>query len=275
MKGLGHTIGQKHGLQTTGGWCIDLSPRAHDAYSQVRSHRPNGSYFLPRPHLAADAKVVAFLSRLLRRCDDDACAEPRFLSLNDFGAGVGMYGHALLAVDPRHRWFGYDGAGNIETASNGFVRYFDITIPLALPRTDWVMSLEVGEHVPPAHEMMMIRNLHAHNCRGIVLSWAYPMKTGVGHVNNHSPEYLAGIFARLGYRVNEGATRELRNNRTAYAFAVAFRGSAPPESLPKTVAGPMMARWRRKGLSLRNVSQAWWWIRPTVFERVVPLTGCA
>ena len=68
-------------------------------------------------------------------------------------------------------------------------------MPLSF-RADWVLSLEVGEHVPPAHEMMYLRNLHAHACQGLVLSWAYLGKYGVGHVN--TPRTV--IFARKSCR---------------------------------------------------------------------------
>ena len=258
------------GLQASGGWCLDVSQRAHDEYSTAHLPR-GGSYFLPRPYLAADSMVVDFLTRLLRRCDDDACVSWRSLSLSDFGAGIGGYGRALLARDTRYKWVGYDAAGNIEEASAGFVKFFDLTTPLSLPRTDYVMSLEVGEHVPPAHEWMVIRNLHAHNCRGIVLSWARPGKAGVGHVNTHTEAYLRDDFVGLGYRVNEPLTRALRVNRTRAAFATAFRGR--PILGPTEVALPMQNRWLNKGLRWRNVSQPWFWIRALVFERIVPLRG--
>lgn len=55
---------------------------------------------------------------------------------------------------PGSRWAGYDGAGDIEEYTRGYVSYFDLTLPLALPRADWVVSLEVAEHVPIAHEQM-------------------------------------------------------------------------------------------------------------------------
>jgi len=255
------------GLQENGGWCLDVSRRAHDKYSVAAL--AHSSYFLPKPFLAADSAIVALLSTLLRRCDDLLCSSWRSYSLSDFGAGIGSYGRSLLDVDKRYRWAGYDAAGNIEDASNGFVRFFDLTIPLSLPRTDWVMSVEVGEHVPPSHEWMVVRNLHAHNCRGIILSWAYLGKTGVGHVNNHSPSYLEELFAALGYRVNAVATEQLRSQRTARSFAEAFRG----RKIEGASGNAQLSRWRDKALRARNVSQRWWWIRPTVFERIVPVTG--
>ena len=188
------------------------------------------SYTLPKPHVAADKPIVAYLDRLLRGSEG-----PSFLSVADFGAGVGQYGHALRSIDARHRWTGYDGAGNIEEATGGYVGWFDLTVPLSLPRADWVLSLEVGEHIPPEHEMMMVRNLHAHNCRGVVLSWAYLGKYGVGHVNNHGRAYLIPLFEELGYRHNRAASRALQRGRP----------KVPGRQIDLT----------------RNVSQPWFWLR--------------
>ena len=48
------------------------------------------------------------------------------------------------------------------------VGFVDLTLPsLALER-DWVVSLEVGEHIPREHEYTFLRNLHAHNCVGVL-----------------------------------------------------------------------------------------------------------
>lgn len=93
-------------------------------------------------------------------------------SMNDFGAGVGQYGHALRARSESIRWRGYDGAGNVEEVTRGFVRFFDLSLPMSLPRADWVLSLEVGEHLPHALEPTYLRNIHAHNCKGVIISWA-------------------------------------------------------------------------------------------------------
>jgi hypothetical protein len=149
------------------------------------------SYMLPRGHVKADAGVVEVLLRTFA---------PHGWSLSDFGAGVGQYGRALLAREPSFSWRGYDGAGDVEQLSEGFVGFFDLADPtLSLPRADWVMSLEVAEHVPAAHEFAVVRNLHAHNRRGIVLSWGALHQPGVAHVNNHNATYIAKIFDGLGY----------------------------------------------------------------------------
>ena len=142
--------------------------------------------------------IVEQLVGLLRR---PTTAQPHvYDSLNDFGAGVGQYGHALRAVDMHIRWRGWDGAGNVAQWSRGFVQWFDLTLPtLSLPRADWVMCMEVAEHIPSEHEAAVVRNLHAHNCRGIILSWASLGQNGHNHVNNHDASYVMTLFGQLGY----------------------------------------------------------------------------
>ena len=252
---------QFQGISKSGGWCLRvLAMRRHfDQYDLVRLD--NGqTYYLPHPHLAPDYAIVQHLARLLKVCrDPPACRDATFLSLNDFGAGVGQYGRALRAMDPRYRYTGYDGAGNIEEVSRRFINFFDLTIPLSLPRADWLMSLEVGEHIPSRFEAMVIRNLHAHNCRGVILSWAYLGKMGVGHVNNHASSYLTKIFDELGYNLNWGLTAQLRANRSKST------GKVPSSRSQST---------KRMLYGVRNVSRNWFWLKSVhVFERRVPVKG--
>lgn len=252
--------GEDSGTLESGGWCLTAAARNAKLHDYSWVELPNAqSYFLPEPHLAADKPIVKYLDALLRGCESallqaNQCDRPAGLySVSDFGAGVGQYGHALRSMDLQHRWAGYDGAGNVEGVTGGMVRFFDLTLPLSLPRADWVLSLEVGEHIPPEHEMMYIRNLHAHACRGLVLSWAYLGKWGVGHVNTHSDKYLRSKILPLGYELDADATTFLR-----------------------TVERPM--RNPKMELHRRNVSSAWYWLRSvSVFRRIVPLEaeGCS
>ena len=108
-------------------------------------------YWLPHQHVVADCPIVETLHHILQRPGGG------FLSLNDFGAGVGQYGHALRSKDAGHRWHGFDGAGNVgEVTSNMVcaqnergcgeelitsllpqVSWFDLTFPnLSLPVAD-------------------------------------------------------------------------------------------------------------------------------------------
>lgn len=106
---------------------------------------------------------------------------------------------------------GYDGAGDVEEYTYGYLKFFDLSIPLNLPVTDWVISFEVGEHVPSSSEGMMIRNLHKHNCKGILLSWGIEGQGGDDHINLHNNNHLIEIFKELGYVHDAEKTTELRD----------------------------------------------------------------
>jgi hypothetical protein len=130
-------------------------------------------------------------------------------SLLDLGAGVGQYGKALFALDPSHTWYGFDGAGNVENVTSSFTRFADLTLPASLPRAHWVLSLEAGEHVPYESEMMFIRNLHAHNSVGVVISWAFLNQGGSAHINCHDPRYVRNVFEALNYTLDQDLTARL------------------------------------------------------------------
>ena len=122
-----------------GGWCLD------DKKGLDTVVLPHGqSYTVPKHHAKADGIVVAALAAILSGALSGNCSSGRTpLSINDFGAGVGQYGHSLLSLQPDVRWRGYDGAGNVVAYTSGFVSFFDLAIPLSFPRADWVVSLEV------------------------------------------------------------------------------------------------------------------------------------
>ena len=185
----------------TGGWC--LKGKATHVELPL-----NQSYVFPPAHFEADEGIVRELLALSRA----SRAAGGTGSINDFGAGVGQYGHALRSIEPGFPWRGWDGAGNVEAYTHGFVKWFDLAMPLRLPRAEWVFSLEVGEHVPAASESMVIRNLHAHNCRGIILSWARLHQKGVSHINNHRRAYIREVFQGLGYTVNQTLLATLRHS---------------------------------------------------------------
>ena len=96
------------------------------------------------------------------------------------------------------------------------MEYCDLTQPLDLPVADWVISFEVGEHVPSKFEGMVIRNLHRHNRKGIILSWACPGQNGRRHINNHSNEYIIRVFESLGYYYDGSLANWFRNGTNSF-----------------------------------------------------------
>ena len=166
----------------------------------------NQSYVLPLArYVPADDVVVEVLRSLLV----DARGRPSE-SLLDMGAGVGQYGRKLLSLTPGLDYRGCDGAGDVRAATGGFVGWCDLSRPFDVPRADWVLCLEAGEHVPARREGDVLRNLHAHNRRGIVLSWAVLGQPGPGHVNNHANGHVVSALEQLGYNLDARLTAALR-----------------------------------------------------------------
>jgi hypothetical protein len=173
----------------TGGYCnLVKRDKSHYSKSQYNSNNPTVQ------------KLKEYLA------SRNAAGAP---SVIEFGAGNGYLGRALLSVYPGLDYRGYDAAGDIANSSEGFIQYADVGTEFSLPPADWVFSQEMGEHIHRKFEKFVIRNLHVHACKGIILSWATLNQGGYGHVNVHSPEYLANVFSDLGYSVKIGLGRLL------------------------------------------------------------------
>lgn len=109
----------------------------------------------------------------------------------------------------------YDGAPFCETTSEGRVKFLDLTLPqFGLPLYDWVMSLEVAEHIPQQFESIYIDNLVRHTKEGILLSWARPGQGGYSHVNNRPFEYIKTLMDGLGFEHDDTQSKSLREAST-------------------------------------------------------------
>lgn len=135
--------------------------------------------------------------------------EEQASTLVDFGCGKGDYVKAFKTCG--FDVIGYDGNPNTIRWSDGLCRIIDLSEPFTLGETfDWVLSLEVGEHIPKKYETIFIENLHRHAKKGIVLSWAIKGQGGYGHVNTQNNEYIKALMASYGYTNDEAAERRLR-----------------------------------------------------------------
>jgi len=127
----------------------------------------------------------------------------------ELGAGTGTY--AKLFKENGIFVSCYDGNPNTQELSEGRCGVIDLSKPLDFPQHEWVMSLEVGEHIPAEFESIFIDNLHKFNKKGLIISWAVVGQGGTAHVNNHNNDYIKAKFYALGYTTDEGAEKELRD----------------------------------------------------------------
>ena len=138
-------------------------------------------------------------------------------SVLDLGCGKADYVKVLLA----HQFYceGYDGNPETVEISNGVAKVADLSEPLDLGRKfDWVVSLEVGEHIPKIYETIFVENLHRHNTQGIVLSWAVKGQVGYGHFNEQNNEYVKALLEKYGYDNDIEAEKFLREEASLLWF---------------------------------------------------------
>jgi hypothetical protein len=132
-------------------------------------------------------------------------------SVADFGCGTGEYTRIILdhGIDCK----GYDGNPDTPQITQGLCEVLDLSQETDLQqRFDWVMSLEVGEHLPKQYERIFIENLDRHSVKGIVLSWAIEGQGGLGHYNEQNNDYIKKVMADYGYENDVEAENGLRKS---------------------------------------------------------------
>ena len=128
-----------------------------------------------------------------------------------FGDGPRVYkreidklGHVKLH-DP------FDGAPYCEETSHGRVRTMDLSIPqYGILQYDWIISLEVAEHIPEKYEAVYLDNIFRHAKEGIILSWAVPGQGGLSHINNKPIEYVSKVMRENGFQRHAGKSLKLQ-----------------------------------------------------------------
>lgn len=131
----------------------------------------------------------------------------------DFGCGNGAYTRIFneYGFDCR----GFDGNPETNALTNGLCEVLDLSKVCDLQcKFDWVVSLEVGEHLPKEFENTFISNLVNHARSGIILSWAVPNQGGWGHFNEQPNDYIKQKFSDLGWENDIASEQKLRLNST-------------------------------------------------------------
>ena len=97
------------------------------------------------------------------------------------------------------------------------VKFLDLTLPQYwLPRYDWVLCLEVLEHIPAEFETIVLDNIDRAARHGVVLSWAVPGQYGFQHINTRPLVYVNLTMFNRGYKMDVSATRALQKRTLLY-----------------------------------------------------------
>ena len=92
----------------------------------------DADWLLPLFHVEFDKGLATGLANLVLKDGD---------SVTDCGAGVGQAGHMLRALLPNLQYRGYDGAGNAQEFTQGFVHFADLSYPMDMAvSVSWQIS---------------------------------------------------------------------------------------------------------------------------------------
>eukprot|EP00928_Gymnodinium_smaydae_P098144 TRINITY_DN9058_c0_g1_i1.p1 TRINITY_DN9058_c0_g1~~TRINITY_DN9058_c0_g1_i1.p1 ORF type:complete len:306 (-),score=80.35 TRINITY_DN9058_c0_g1_i1:10-927(-) len=133
-------------------------------------------------------------------------------ALGDFGASLGGYSK-FLNLTGLFSAFAFDGAQGIASVTKGRVQPLLLHEPFQLWRTfDWVLCLEVLEHIPQKFEQVALANLRRHARKGAVISWAreYTNYLDPLHVNGKDEADVAAALRDAGFERDEDLTTMLR-----------------------------------------------------------------
>lgn len=126
----------------------------------------------------------------------------------DLGCGEGVYVQTMRNAGIE-AW-GMDGNPNTPEIAGEWCSVAELTQPVKPPaEIDWVLSLEVGEHIPAELADGYLDNL-ALGREGAVVSWAIPTALGRGHVNCRPVEYVITELGKRGLRYSENESKMLR-----------------------------------------------------------------
>ena len=131
----------------------------------------------------------------------------------DMGCGNGEYTKAIMAQNIRA--YGFDGNPYTPLLTQGLGRILDLSQPIYKPiQFEWVVSLEVGEHIPPEFEQNFLDNITNCAVKGVILSWAIPGQGGDGHFNEQENAYIITEMNKRGFRQDRKAGAALREVST-------------------------------------------------------------
>ncbi len=160
-----------------------------------------------------DAVLYHYTDYELANALVDFFKKERAESIVDFGCGMGDY--AKLFLKNGFAIEAFDGNPATPQLTGGIGQIQDLSKPFYIGKNfDWVLSLEVGEHLPKEYEVIFIENLIRHCEKGIILSWAVKGQKGHGHSNCQNNEYIKKAFAEYGFLNDPQTEMLLRKSST-------------------------------------------------------------
>ena len=149
------------------------------------------------------------------RFDEKLCSEIcLFLNeedankVSDFGCGNGKY---VEQISENIECKGYDGNPDTPNLTAGLGVTMDLSKSVIVRQVDWVLSLEVGNHIPEDFECVFLDNIYKTAKKGVIISWATPRQKGPGQLNKQDNSYIISKFTENGFTYDSKSTERLRD----------------------------------------------------------------
>ena len=127
----------------------------------------------------------------------------------DLGCGNADYIKKL--IESGFKCEAYDGNLNTPQITDGIGKVLDLSERFDLDKKfDYVISLEVAEHIPKEYEETYINNLIRHTNCYLIISWAVKGQGGDGHVNEQNEDYVFNLFKEKGMMYQKEVSEALR-----------------------------------------------------------------
>lgn len=175
-------------------------------------------------HYPTDEPLVAALIDFFKR--------ENILTIIDLGCGSGNYVNALNAAKFLAR--GIDGNPNSPKWSDR-IDVVDLTKRIDDKERvfQWVLCLEVGEHIPREFEEILLDNINHYCLAGAIISWFPDEGHGIGHVNPRSNEWLTEQMQKRGFNLDGVASIRLRVASTMWWYAKSLQVYRRASNYPK------------------------------------------
>merc|ERR1712157_483135 len=188
------------------------------AAGPVRLHHQDehGSFvtyeFLRRKVFRQWAIDKGLLRGLIRHVWKPGFGDSKPIAVADFGAGGGHYS-TWMNETGLIQAFAFDGTPEADVLTGGVVQEINLVRDMHLWRTfDWVLCLEVGEHIPKQFSSDLLRNLRRHAVHGLVMSWSDDWE-GIGHVNCLKREdFVSFVQSETGFVLDDVATQVVKDS---------------------------------------------------------------
>jgi hypothetical protein len=111
----------KEAIQESGGWCLQAPLPDSSSYKRWQLAKEPGT-----TPSSTHQPVDSGLAHVIKKYTTEKL-KTESISFLDLGAGVGQYGRWFNHKAPAIRYRGFDGAGNVESFTKGFIKWIDVT----------------------------------------------------------------------------------------------------------------------------------------------------